>query len=187
MKKACVLFADGFEEVEAITPVDYLRRARIDVVTLGLEGQEIRGAHGITIRTDAELKARGGGSSSLSAFDCVVVPGGMPGAKNIAASHDATRIIGDVFNGGGLVAAICAAPVVVLSPLGFLKGRRFTCFQGMEKDAAGGIFSEERVVRDGNLITSRAAGCAAEFSVAVIRYLLGDGAAEAVQNSTLSR
>ncbi len=181
MKKACVLLAEGFEEVEALTPVDFFRRAGIEVITAGIGGAEIKGSHGIEVRADVVL------SASLKDFDCVVVPGGMPGSKNIAASDLACKLIVRSFESGALVAAICAAPVVVLGPAGLLKGRRFTCYPGMEKDAAGGLFSGERVVIDGNLITGRAAGCAGEFSLSVIRSLLGKGTGDKVREATLSR
>jgi 4-methyl-5(b-hydroxyethyl)-thiazole monophosphate biosynthesis len=182
MKTACVLLADGFEEVEAVTPIDYLRRAGIEVLTLGVTGKGIAGSRGIRIEADM------GTEGFNKDFDCVVVPGGGRGAANIAASPSAVYLIKRHFGAGALVAAICAAPAVVLhSACGILKGRRFTGFPGTEKDVEGAIFSEERVVTDGNLITSRAAGTAGEFARAIVCALLGEAAAEALAETVLLR
>ena len=169
MKKAVVLLAEGFEEVEAITPIDYLRRAGIEVTIVGVGGTAIQGGHGIVVRSDIEL------SKLKGEADCVVVPGGGKGAANLAASPEAVALIKERFASGALVAAICAAPAVVLhSACGILKGRRFTGFPGTEKDVTGANFSEDRVVVDGNLITSRSAGCAGEFARAIVRSLLNE-------------
>jgi 4-methyl-5(b-hydroxyethyl)-thiazole monophosphate biosynthesis len=182
MKTACVLLADGFEEVEAITPIDYLRRAGIDVKILGVTGKTISGSHGIKVEADL-------GSEGFSKdYDCVVVPGGGRGADNIAASPAAVYLIKRHFATGKLVAAICAAPAVVLhGACGILQGKNFTCFPGMEAKVSGASFSEERVVLDGNLITSRAAGTAGEFSEAIVRELLGEKAAEDLAEKVLLR
>ncbi len=180
MKTACVLLADGFEEVEAITPIDYLRRAGIDVQILGVTGRIVSGSHGIKI--EATLGAEGFGRD----FDCIVVPGGGRGADNIAASASAVFLIKRHFASGALVAAICAAPAVVLhSACGILKGRRFTGYPGTETGVAGATFSEDRVVVDGRLITSRAAGSAGEFSRAIVTALVGEGEADALASKVL--
>jgi protein deglycase len=182
MKTVCVLLADGFEEVEAVTPIDYLRRAGVDVKTLGLTGKTVSGSHGIKIEADL-------GSEGFSRdFDCVVVPGGGRGADNIAASPQAVFLIKRHFGAGKLVAAICAAPAVVLhGACGILGGRRFTCFPGLETKVTGASFSEDRVVVDGNLITSRAAGTAGEFARAIVAKLVGDSAAKELEEKVLLR
>jgi 4-methyl-5(b-hydroxyethyl)-thiazole monophosphate biosynthesis len=182
MKTACVLLADGFEEVEAVTPIDYLRRAGVDVKTLGVTGKVIAGSHGIKIEADL-------GSEGFSRdFDCVVVPGGGGGADNIAASPQAVFLIKRHFGAGKLVAAICAAPAVVLhGACGILQGRRFTCFPGLESKVTGASFSQDRVVVDGNLVTSRSAGSAGEFAFAVIRELVGAEAARDLAEKVLLR
>jgi protein deglycase len=180
MKTACVLLADGFEEVEAVTPIDYLRRAGVEVTILGVTGETVAGSRGIKIEADS-------GSEGFSKdYDCVVVPGGGRGAANIAASHQAVFLIKRHFGSGKLVAAICAAPAVVLhEACGILAGRRFTCFPGLEAKVQGASFSEERVVVDGNLITSRAAGTAGEFARAIVRELVGESAAEELAGKVL--
>ncbi len=180
MKKVCVLLADGFEEVEGLTPVDYLRRAGLEVRVAGVTGRDVTGGHDIRIDTDLTL------DELDEDFDAIVVPGGGKGSENIAASADAVALIKRHFAAGKLVAAICAAPAVVLhGACGLLSGRRFTCFPGLERNVRGATFVAERVVVDGNLITARAAGCAGEFSRAIIASLLGQTAADKLAETVL--
>jgi protein deglycase len=179
--KALLFLADGFEEVEAVTPIDFLRRVDIDVVVAGVTGRDVVGSHNIRINTDAVIDE----ISAAADFDAVVVPGGMPGAENLTASQTVLDIVRRHFEEGKLIAAICAAPAVVLSEAGVLDGRKFTCYPGFEKRTSTGTFVEDRVCTDGNLITARGAGVAAEFSIAVIGYLLGTARAEELYTSTL--
>ena len=183
MKTACVLLADGFEEVEAVTPIDYLRRAGVEVTVVGIAGiGPVAGGHGISVLPDQ------GPGALAGTYDCVVVPGGGGGSKAIAADPAAVAAIKRHFAEGKIVAAICAAPAVVLhGACGLLVGRRFTGYPGTESEAAaaGAIFVESRVVRDGNLITSRAAGTAGDFARAVAGALAGEGAAEALADKVL--
>jgi 4-methyl-5(b-hydroxyethyl)-thiazole monophosphate biosynthesis len=180
MKQAAVILADGFEEVEALTQVDFLRRAGIKVDLLGIGGESITGGHGIVVAADARI------SSYRSVPDAVVIPGGMPGAENIANSSEAVSLIRVVANSGGLIAAICAAPAVVLGKHGLLDGKRATCYPGYEEQFGDGTeFSEDRVVVDGDLITSRGPGTAAEFAIAIIKKLLGDEAAAEIAAATI--
>jgi protein deglycase len=180
MKTACVLLADGFEEVEAITPIDYLRRAGVEVTILGVTGKTVSGAHGIKVEADLGTAVFNGD------YDCVVVPGGGRGADNIAASPAAVYLIKRHFAAGALIAAICAAPAVVLhSACGILEGRRYTCYPGMEAGIEGATFTEDRVVVDGRLITSRAAGSAGEFSRAIVEALVGKTEADSLAKKLL--
>ena len=179
MKRIAVLFAEGFEEVEAVTAVDFLRRAGLVVSMVGVTGKEVTGSHGITVTTDLEAVETEPG------YDAVVIPGGMPGAKNIADSESARALVSSVSRAGGLVAAICAAPAVVLSSWGLLEGKEATCYPGYEKELRNASFSDKRVVVDGNLITSRGPGTAAEFAEAVIAYLVGKEEAEKLHKTTL--
>ncbi len=181
MKKIVVLLAEGFEEVEAVTPIDFLRRAGCEVVVAGVTGEMVTGAHGIAIRTDVSI------TECTGQFDAVVVPGGMPGATNVAASGCAIDIITRVWSGDGIVAAICAAPAVVLAPNGFLEGKKATCYPGFEEKFGGATFSEDRVVVDGRLITSRGPGTAAEFSLQLIRCLVGDSVAAELHRGTIQK
>lgn len=183
MKTALVVLAPGFEEVEALTPVDYLARAGIEVVTASLGDRAVVGSHGIEVIADIELAE----IDPEAAFDVLVLPGG-PGAEALAESAELMVLILAQAEAGRLLAAICAAPALVLAEAagkelgkagGLLAGRAFTCFPGYEARVAAGNFSPERVVQDGKILTSRAAGTAGEFSLAIVADLLGkDKAAE---------
>ncbi len=181
MKTACVLLADGFEEVEALTAIDYLRRAGIEVSAVAISGMSATGSRGVSVEADL-------GPEGLSRdYDAIVVPGGGKGSANLAASAAVGALIKRHFAAGRIVAAICAAPAVVLGPLGVLAGRRFACFPGMGEGIRGAVHVEERVVADGNLITSRAAGTAGEFAVAIAAALAGKAKADEVAKSVLLR
>jgi 4-methyl-5(b-hydroxyethyl)-thiazole monophosphate biosynthesis len=180
-KTALVFLADGFEEVEAVTPIDFLRRAGVDVVTVAVgEAKTVAGSHGVQVVADMTVAEAGGLS-----HDAVILPGGMPGSANLAASGRVGAIVRAAVLKGKLVAAICAAPAVVLAPLGILAGKKFTCFPGMEKDVTGAKWAADDVAVDGTVITSRGAGTAALFALAVIEYLLGREAAEKIGKTTL--
>ncbi|MDR2110709.1 MAG: DJ-1/PfpI family protein [Spirochaetaceae bacterium] len=188
MQKKVILFlADGFEEVEALTPVDYLRRAGIEVTTVSVSANPaVRGAHGIPVMADSTLTELAGlGRSGAKSWDGVLLPGGMPGASNIAASEGASALLREMAGAGKLVCAICASPAVVLAPLGLLAGRRFTCFPGMEEKVSGARWSGDRVVVDGNIITSRAAGTAGAWAAAIIGKLAGENEAKKLAQSVL--
>ena len=186
-KRVILLLAEGFEDVEAVTPADYLRRAGAEVVIAAVGGTKtVKSSRGLSVGADttlAELSAAG--RLQAMHWDAVVVPGGMPGAANIAASVTAAGLLKDVFASGRIVAAICAAPAVVLAHHGIIAGRRFTCFPGMEKTVTGAHWSPDRVVVDGHLITSRAAGTAGEWSRMIIEKLLGKDAADKVAAAVL--
>jgi len=189
-KNAIVLLAEGFEEVEAVTPIDYLRRAGITVTVAAVGGAAtggnlpVKGARGITVNADVLLRdiIKQG---EIAAFDVVVIPGGMPGATNIAASKEAGALITEMASAGKLICAICAAPAVVLAPLGLLSGKKFTCYPGMEQKVQGGKWTDERVAIDGNIITSRSAGTAGEFAVAIIARLLSQAEGEKIAQAVL--
>jgi len=186
-KTAIVLLAEGFEEVEAVTPIDYLRRAGIAVTTAAIgEGLAVKGARGIEVNAEAGLrdlvkrkKAEGG------LWDAVIVPGGIPGAPNIAACNDAGALIAEMATAGKLVCAICASPAVVLAPLGILASKKFTCYTGMEERVSDGKWVGEPVVVDGNIITSRGAGTSGLFSVAIIGQLLGEAEGKKIAKAVL--
>ncbi|RKX73358.1 MAG: DJ-1 family protein [Spirochaetes bacterium] len=182
MKKVAVLLADGFEEVEALTPVDFLRRAGIEVITAGIGGREIKGGHDIKVIADVEIDRL-----KTDELDGVIIPGGNPGAKNVGASKEALKLVRDIEKEGKLIAAICAAPALVLAPAGVLSGKKATCYPGYEGEFKDTSFSDDRVVVDGNLITSRGPGTAAEFSIEIIRYLVGDEKADEVHKRTLQK
>jgi 4-methyl-5(b-hydroxyethyl)-thiazole monophosphate biosynthesis len=180
-KRVLVFLAEGFEEVEAVTPVDFLRRAGIEVTTVAVgKDKVVTGARGIPIVADTVA-----GDLVGLPYDAVVLPGGMPGSKNLAASEAVDAVVKEAAAQGKLIAAICAAPVTVLAHKGLLAGKKFTCFSGMEKEVSGAVWREEDVVADGSLITSRGAGTAALFALAIIEYLLDKETADKIGKSTL--
>jgi 4-methyl-5(b-hydroxyethyl)-thiazole monophosphate biosynthesis len=191
-KKAIVFLADGFEEVEAITPIDYLRRAGIAVTTVSIGPDElVQGSHKVGITADTTLKKLvPGGLACTAGYDAVVLPGGGKGSENLAASKEVGLFVKTMADAGKLVCAICAAPAVVLAPLGLLRGRRFTCYPGMEDQTSGAAVSgaawtADRVVIDGNIVTSRGAGTAGEFAAAIIGKLVSEAEAEKVGKAVL--
>jgi 4-methyl-5(b-hydroxyethyl)-thiazole monophosphate biosynthesis len=179
MKKALIILAEGFEEIEAITPIDLLKRAGIEVTSAGLLIQAVTGGHSIKFTADTVL------NNVQPDFDALIVPGGMPGTTNLAASASVLDIVRKSFESGKLCAAICAAPMV-FAKAGILDGKNFTCFPGVERQIKTGSWKEETVVCDGNIITSRAAGTAIAFSLEVIRYLAGDDSAARIAKNILS-
>ena len=167
-KKALIILAGGFEEIEAITAIDMLRRAGIETITAGINDIKVQGSHGITVIADKTLAAIKGD------FDACVLPGGMPGAINLASSEKVKSILKEMNNNGKIIAAICAAPAIVLAPLGILKNRTATCFPGMQKNLTPEtIYKEDSVIIDGNIITSRGPGTALLFALAIVEQLSG--------------
>ena len=166
-KRVLCILAEGFEEVEAVTPVDMIRRAGIEVIVAGLSGIDIAGSHGITLLADCEFEEITGED-----FDAIFLPGGKGGAEKLASTNEVIDYINDMFDRGCLITAICASPGVVLGKTKVLSGKKATCYPGFEKffpkDAE---HIDERVVADGNLITGKAAGASAEFASAIITYL----------------
>ena len=191
-KNVIVLLAEGFEEVEAITPIDYLRRVGIEVTIAAVnKNLTVKSARGIPVIADASLDGlEGEGKLKPSSWDAVVVPGGLPGADNLAASKRVGDFLEAMNEAGKLVAAICAAPARVLAPLGILAGKQFTCYPSEEKNIApsiltGAAWKEDRVVVDGALVTSRGAGTAGEFAAAIIGELAGPDEAKKLADKVL--
>jgi 4-methyl-5(b-hydroxyethyl)-thiazole monophosphate biosynthesis len=186
-KKVIVFLAQGFEEVEAISPIDYLRRAGIEVRTVAVgQDRTVTGAHDIAVLADTTLaELAGQGKTGAASWDGVLLPGGGDGAVNLAASGEVGSLLKEFAAAGKWVCAICASPAVVLAPLGLLRDRRFTCFPGMEKQVSGAQWSEEPVVIHENFITSRAAGTAGAWAAAIIGKLLGEGEAKKLASAVL--
>ena len=166
MSKVYIFFADGFEDIEGLTVVDLMRRAGIDIQTVSIkETKEIRTSHGIDLLTDRTF-----GECDFSDADMLVIPGGMPGTLNLGASDMVNKVIKKFAGEGKIVAAICAAPSV-LGAAGLLEGRHATCHPGFEEKLTGAITSEDAVVVDGNIITSRGMGTAIDFGLAIVDCL----------------
>ena len=190
-KKALVLLAEGFEEVETVTPITYLRRACVEVTTAAIgESLTVNGARRGQIKADTtltELAPNGVpcGMPDVSGWDAVIIPGGIKGAENMAACEKAGIFIKEMAKNGKLVCAICASPAIVLAPLGLLSGKKFTCYPGFEDKVKDGKWLAERIVIDGNIITSRAAGTSGEFAIEIIKHLLGETEAEKIAKTVL--
>jgi 4-methyl-5(b-hydroxyethyl)-thiazole monophosphate biosynthesis len=177
MFKAFVFFADGFEEVEALAPVDFLRRAGMEVTTVSVGASKtVLGAHNVNVIADALFD-----EMSQRLPDIVVLPGGGGGAKNLAAHEGVDAFLKKMSEAKKTIAAICASPAVVLCPKGFLKNRNWTCHPGVEKGITDGTWKAEPVVVDtgngGTLITSRGPGTAVAFSLAIVNAFLGQAEA----------
>ena len=160
-----VLLADGFEEIEALTPVDMLRRAGVDVKTVGIGTIMPTGSHGITVKADISPE-----EADLSNLEMVVFPGGMPGSLNLDASPFTDKAIEAAKNNGARIAAICAAPLV-LGRRGILKGLKATCYPGFEKELIGADVTGAGIVTDGLVTTAKGMGVALEFSKELVRLL----------------
>ena len=161
-----LFLADGFEEVEALTPLDLLRRAGCKVVTVGIGGRQITGAHGICVLSDTD-----DAHLPNDAPEMVILPGGMPGSATLDASPVVERVIADATARGAYLAAICAAPMV-LGKRGYLAGKRAVCYPGFEKHLKGADDCRGAgVVRDGNIITAEGMGVALDFGLALVAAL----------------
>lgn len=178
MSRVLVPLAEGFEEIEAVTVIDLLRRAGVEVVTAGLVPGAVTGSHGIAVVPDEELEA-----VLDRHFDMVALPGGMPGAANLAADERLLAVIRRLADGGRFTAAICAAPTV-LAKAGLLGGKRATSFPGFltAASAPATILSEAPVVEDGTVITSRGPGTAMDFALVLIECLEGSSARQEVES-----
>lgn len=166
--KIVTVLADGFEEIEAISPIDVWRRLNFEVVLAGLDGLEVTGSHQIKVRAEVLLK-----DCRAADFDAVFLPGGMPGAMNLYHSLAVQLLVKDVAQKGGAVSAICAAPIV-LAKAGLLTGRRFTMYPGFDQYLNGMTPTGELAEADGNIVTGRGAGAAFAFA-AKVAQVLGKG------------
>lgn len=163
-----VLLADGFEEVEALTPVDLLRRAGLNVKTVGMNSKIVAGSHKIPVICDVEPK-----EVDLKEVSMVIFPGGMPGSLNLDASPFTDEIISAVTKNGGRIAAICAAPLI-LGRRGLLDGKKATCFPGFENELKGAEVVDADVVTDGNITTARGMTVALQFAEELVKILTGE-------------
>ena len=175
-----LFLANGFEEIEALCPLDLLRRAGVAVTTVGVGGETVLGAHGIPVVADIpEAMYRD------SSPEMIILPGGMPGSENLDKSRTVDVALRAAVNTGAYVGAICAAPMV-LGRRGYLQGKRAICFPGFENELTGAEIASERVVRDGRFITAAGMGVALEFGLALVAALKGDDAAEALRRAVLA-
>lgn len=175
-----MFLANGFEEIEALMPLDLMRRAGLDVTTVGVGARDITGSHGITVKADTEMS-----EFADNAPECVIFPGGMPGTTNLDASPVVHKAIDKALENDALICAICAAPMV-LGKRGILNGKKATCFPGFEKYLEGASVGG-RVVRDGNVITAVGMGAALEFGLEIVAAFKGREAANKLAEAVLAK
>lgn len=167
-----VFLAEGFEEVEALSPVDILRRGGLEVKTVGVASKTVVGSHGIPVVCDCESF-----ETDFSNMDGIILPGGMPGTLNLEKSVDVNAAIDFAFKNGRIIGAICAAPSI-LGKKGLLKGKSATCFDGFEKYLSGAKLSDSPAVRDGQFITACGAGAALDFGYLLLAAFKDEATAE---------
>ena len=167
-----VFLADGFEDIEALAPIDILRRANVDVKTVGVTGKEVTSSHGVTVKADISVSD----IKLDSDLELIVLPGGMPGTLNLEASVGVQKAIDFCAANDKYIAAICAAPSV-LGHKGLLKGKKATCFPGFEKDLVGADACSDLVIKDGKIITGKGPGACIEFGLKLAEILVSADAA----------
>ena len=170
MTKTAIFLADGFEEIEALTVVDLLRRAGIEITTVSIMGmgrKKVTGSHQITVEADAFLE-----DIDFDSLDMLILPGGMPGTTNLEQCNPLADKIKEFDEKGKMLCAICAAPTVY-GKLGLLKGKKACCYPGRENDLLGADVQTTSVTKDGHFITSRGMGTAIDFGLAIIENYLG--------------
>lgn len=177
-----MLLGTGFEETEAIAPLDLLRRAGAKVLTVGLNGKTIYGGHGIGVEADITAD-----QMDLTDLEMIILPGGLGGVASIRACKAAIDAVSFAWENNRFVAAICAGPTV-LADLGITADRQATCYPGCESDMGGAkMIPDAPCVRDGKLITGTSAGCAIPFGLMLIEALKGEAAAKAVKDQIVIR
>ena len=177
-----MLLGTGFEETEAIAPLDLLRRAGIAVQTVGVNGKHVTGGHGITVEADIVL-----GEMDLTDMEMIILPGGLGGVASVRASAPAMAALKFAWENEKFVAAICAGPTV-LADLGITSGKNATCYPGCETGMGDStVHADVPCIRDGKLITGASAGCAVEFGLSLIAALKGQAAADAVRQQIVIR
>lgn len=180
MQRSFIFLADGFEEVEALTTVDVMRRAGMDVKTVSITSDKVvNGAHGIAVTADLLFN-----EASLGEAEWLIVPGGMPGSTNLAACEP---LCAALKAHKGKIAAICAAPGVVLAPLGILNGKDATCYPGFEDmcKAGGAVMRDVPVAITDRIITGNGPASALPFALAIVAQSLGDSVAQQVGSGML--
>ena len=182
MSKACIFLAEGFEEIEALTVVDFLRRAEIEISMVSVTGdKKVKGSHQITVLADILFE-----EANFEDADILILPGGMPGTTNLTKHEGLDKILREFHKKNKNIAAICAAPSV-LGSKGLLAGKRATCYPGFESKLTGSITADQDVVVDGNIITSKGPGTAMDFSLALISKLVGKDTAKRIADGGIYR
>jgi 4-methyl-5(b-hydroxyethyl)-thiazole monophosphate biosynthesis len=176
-----MLLGTGFEETEAIAPLDLLRRAGVEILTVGLNGKVIRGSHGICVEADIEIS-----QLDLTNLEMIILPGGLGGVASIRACKEAMEAVRFAWENDKYTAAICAGPTV-LADLGITDGKNATCYPGCEGQMGTANMVEAAAVTDGKLITGTSAGCAIPFGLALIAALKGQEEADRIAQQIVIR
>ena len=177
-----MLLGTGFEETEAIAPLDLLRRAGVQILTVGINGKTVYGGHGIGIEADITLE-----QMDLTDMEMIILPGGLGGVASISASEEALNAVRFAYENGKFTAAICAGPTI-LAKLGITEGKNVTCYPGCEaQKGSANYLPDQAAVRDGTVITGTSAGCAIAFGLALIEALKGADAAAQIQKQIVIR
>jgi 4-methyl-5(b-hydroxyethyl)-thiazole monophosphate biosynthesis len=171
-----VILADGFEEIEALTPVDVLRRSNVDVKTASISGEQVHGAHGVVVTADVPISA-----VKEDEIEAIVLPGGLPGATNLDKNKRVRELVTYTVKNNIPTCAICAGPMVI-GNLGFLEGKNAICYPGFENYLKGAKISRDPVCTDGNIITAKGPGVAYEFAFAILAKLKGARAVEEIKD-----
>lgn len=180
MSKVLIFLAEGFEEIEAITVIDIMRRAEINISVVSItDDYMVDGAHGIRVETDDLIK-----NIKILDQEMMVLPGGMPGTKNLNSNTKLHKIIDKFNKEGKYLAAICAAPMIY-GQLGLLEGREAVCYPGFENYLKGAKVSTENVIQSGNIITSRGVGTSLEFALKLVEILKGSELKESLKKGIL--
>lgn len=182
MKKALLFLADGFEEVEALAPLDILRRGEVEVLTVSVTGnKKVKGSHNIFVEADILMEDL---SEEQVNADAYILPGGMPGAATLSEEPRVQELLLKGNQAGNLIAAICAAPMA-LGNLNLLNGKEAICYPSFEKHLKGAKISEKSVVKDGNVITAKGVGVAFPFGYMLLEYLVGKEKTEALKEQMI--
>ncbi|MCL2596298.1 MAG: DJ-1/PfpI family protein [Paludibacter sp.] len=175
--KTAIFLAKGFEEMEAVCPIDILRRAGVNVISVSIsDKKQVEGAYNITFTADALFE-----EIDFEDIEMIVLPGGMPGAANLANHTGLCGKILDFADSDKRIAAICAAPSVVLGGLGLLKGKEAICYPGYEAGMCTKQISEKSVVTDGIITTAKGPGVAMEFALELVKILKGEAIAQKIK------
>ncbi len=186
MKGVYIFLADGFEDVEALATNDVLRRGGVATSLVALtDDPVIESSHGVLLTADTFLPELNTDHDGTTDQDVMIFPGGMPGSKNLATCKPLMDLMREHYAAGGSLAAICAAPGLVLSQLDDWQGKAFTCFEGFQDAllAKGGVYTPQPAVRAGRLVTGRSAGHAVSFALEILRGLKGDAVAAQVRHA----
>lgn len=167
MMKAAVLFKEGFEPIEALTVVDVFTRAKVPCMMIGMDDQEVKSSHGITVKMDAVF------NDLQEELDMVVLPGGLPGATNLQADKRVIDLLKEMNDKGKWIGAICAGPIS-LETSGVVKDKKFTCFPGFEQQIPSGIYTNSLVEVDQNIVTGRGPAASLQFAYTLLDCIGGD-------------